>query len=291
MPYLPVVAALALQLGLAAGANLLVARWRAAGAFLLAGSALVPWAIPEDNVGGRSIATLAEAVWALKVIDQARAPRPLAEAMLHLVAVVDLRRARPVPPGLWLSGVAWGVAAFFVASAAHAVMSGTEALSVQLLAALVFAYAVADVVDRGVRSAFRLGGLEVEAVQRDPALALTVTEFWGRRWNGLVHRWLYDTCFRPLARRGHARLGVVAAFVASAALHAYIALPPLGPWGAAWMGAYFALQGALVLAERGLGVASWPWARAWTVTVLVATSPLFTWPVLVALGIRPPPGG
>lgn len=291
MPHLHVVAALAIQLALAALANLVIARWRLPGAALLGLSMLVPWAIPAENLGSRSIATLYEAVWALKVIDQARSPRPVLDSMLHLVAVVDLRRARQVPPGFWWPGMAWAGGALLVSGVAFGVIARSEGLAVQLLAALVFAYAVADLVDRTVRSAFRLGGLEVEAVQRDPVLSRTVTEFWGRRWNGLVHRWLDATCFRPLARRGRPHAGVVAAFATSALLHAYIALVPLGPRGAAWMGAYFLLQGALVLAEHWLGVAARPWARAWTVAVLVASSPLFTWPVLAALGIRPLPGG
>ncbi len=290
MPQLPVVAALAIQLALAALANLLVARWRLPGIVALAASMLAPWAIPAEDMGGRAVATLFEAVWALKVIDQARAPRALGEAMLHLVAIVDLRRARPVPPAVWFRGIAWAAAATAVATVAYLVASSGSALAPQLLAAVVFAYAVADVVDRTVRSIFRLAGFEVEAVQRDPVLSRTVTEFWGRRWNGLVHRWLDATFFRPLARRGFPHAGLVAAFVASAALHAYIAIVPLGLRGAAWMGGFFLVQGAIVFAERQLGVAAKPWARAWTVTVLLASSPLFTWPLLAVLGLRPLPG-
>jgi len=282
---------LALQLALAALANLLVARWRTAGFAALGLSMAVPWALPPSEVGARCVATLFESVWALKVIDQARAPRPWPEAAIHLVAVVDLRRSRRVSPGPWWPGILWAGGAGAVATAAYLAISSTPSLPLQLLGAVVFAYAFADLVDRGVRSVFRLAGLEVEPVQRHPVLARTITEFWGRRWNSLVHRWLDATFFRPVARRGHARLGLLAAFAASAALHAYIALVPLGWRGAAWMGGFFLVQGALVHAERGLRVGDRPWARAWTVTLLLASSPLFTWPVLAALGIRPLPGG
>ena len=79
----------------------------------------------------------------------------------------------------------------------------------------------------------------------------------------------------------------MAAFFASAALHAYAVLCGIGTAMALVMLAYFLVQGLLVLLERLLGVQRWSHAaaHAWLLSVMILTSPLFVEPALQTLGV------
>lgn len=57
-----------------------------------------------------------------------------------------------------------------------------------------------------------------------PLLAATSPrDFWGRRWNLIIHRLMHRTYFRTVARAsGSATLGALAAFVCSAAFHEFM---------------------------------------------------------------------
>jgi hypothetical protein len=98
----------------------------------------------------------------------------------------------------------------------------------------------------------------------------------------VVQAWLAEHAFGPVARRHGPAAGTLAAFGASAILHAYLLLAALGPVAAAAWGAFFVLHAGLVLAEGRLGVARWRPAlgRAWTFGTLAATAPLFLEPML-----------
>jgi hypothetical protein len=92
--------------------------------------------------------------------------------------------------------------------------------------------------------------------------------------------------YQPLARRGAPRLGVVAAFGMSAALHAFIVWPAAGVVPALWMLAFFFVHGVVMIVEAKLRVRRWPSlaGRAFVVAVFVATVPLFMEPMLRAMG-------
>jgi hypothetical protein len=55
------------------------------------------------------------------------------------------------------------------------------------------------------------------------------------------------------------------------------------------MGGFFLSQAVLLSVERGLGVKRWPAtaARAWTISALLLTSPLFSAPVLQVVESTP----
>src|SRR5208337_2183618 len=92
-------------------------------------------------------------------------------------------------------------------------------------------------------------------------------------------------CFVPLARCG-AVFAMFATFAISAVGHALMAFFALGRWKiAAVFGAFFLVQPLLIAAERRLAVRRWPpeAARAWTLTALAVTSPLFIEPTLQGL--------
>lgn len=78
--------------------------------------------------------------------------------------------------------------------------------------------------------AFRLvpivAGIETHSIMRHPLLLSTsVRDFWGRRWNLLVHRIVHRSFFKPLAMDPWnlgPRAGAIAAFMVSALFHEYM---------------------------------------------------------------------
>jgi hypothetical protein len=132
-------------------------------------------------------------------------------------------------------------------------------------------------------------GRAIAGLQDHPALSASLAEFWAARWNHLVAPNLERGFFRPLARRRHATVGIVAAFTASAVMHLVpvLAAAPLAVSlrPGAQVFAFFFLHGLLVLGEHELGLARPPaaprallWARVRTVTLFVALSPMMLGP-------------
>jgi hypothetical protein len=147
---------------------------------------------------------------------------------------------------------------------------------------LVFAYAAIDAMYAVLRVGHRAVGFVTPPLHVWPLASMSVAELWGMRWARPVSQWLRETCFRPLARRGHPALGMLLCFVVSGLGHAYPVLVALGPGMAAMMLGYFAVQGLVVVAETRLGIPAWPRVvrRTWTIAIMVATSPLFVVPCL-----------
>jgi hypothetical protein len=289
-----VLAALAAYALPLAAAALLAAGSPARRALGLAASAAglaAPWLVPASFPLGRALVALGAAWGLARVVDLARGRVPGAGALrrvAHAFLLVDtralVRAPRAVEPRLL------GRAALAAAIAATALglvdWSGTEPLpALRWAAGAAFAVATAEALDALVRAAFRLAGYAVAPLQRAPLRSTSLREFWGRRWNRVAQGWLSEQVFAPVARRHGAAAGTLAAFGASAALHAYLLLAALGPGPAAAWAAFFALHGALVLGERRLGVAGWRpgLARAWTLSALAATAPLFVEPALRCL--------
>jgi hypothetical protein len=81
-------------------------------------------------------------------------------------------------------------------------------------------------------------------------------------------------------------LGLLLGFGVSAIGHAYPVFVALDLPMAAMMLAFFLVQGVFVILETRLGVSRWsrPARRAWTVTIMIASSPLFVEPALRVLG-------
>ena len=83
------------------------------------------------------------------------------------------------------------------------------------------------------------------------------------------------------------RLGLVAAFTVSALLHAYLVVVSVDIEMALVMFAYFMLQALFVLFEMKTRMQTRPALvrRAWTLSVMIATSPMFVEPALQAIGV------
>lgn len=98
---------------------------------------------------------------------------------------------------------------------------------------------------------WRRAGIEAKPLMDWPILAVSLSDFWGRRWNvafrDLTHRFL----FRPLAGRLGGRGGLAVGFLASGIVHdVVISWPAGGGYGLPTV--FFMLQGAGLLVERAV---------------------------------------
>jgi len=92
-------------------------------------------------------------------------------------------------------------------------------------------------------------GIRAQPLMRCPALADSLGDFWGRRWNSAFCHLSFDLMFRPLSRRAGMAGGVFLTFLLSGLIHDLVISFPVGG-GYGLPTSYFAIQGAGVLAER-----------------------------------------
>jgi D-alanyl-lipoteichoic acid acyltransferase DltB (MBOAT superfamily) len=164
----------------------------------------------------------------------------------------------------------------FLALAHLSLATDTVRKIARLMCGVALLYALMGALSDITQFAHRLLGIDVPTNQEAPILARSAQEFWGQRWNRYVSAWLSHFVFRPLARLHHPVLGLAAAFVVSAAIHAYLAAAPLGARAGVSMSLFFLVQGLVVLVERRLRLSTWPdsVARGWTIFVVLGPSPL-----------------
>ena len=288
----------ALAFGVEALVGVLVrgSRWRRIGGSAVSFLALpLPLLMPDVAPLVRFVLGLGLGVACLRTIDlvRERNERSVALRIRHVALPIDTRRLRAAPATFERRHAvvavvvgALALASFGVIHELAPVAAGPGSVALRWGAGLVFAYAITDFVYALGTVGFHAVGVQVYELHRAPALARSVQEFWGERWNRTISAWLGEHCLRPLARRRMARLGVLASFGVSALLHAYLVLVSIGGPMVLLMLGYFLVQGALVLVEMRLRVTKWrPLAgHAWTVGVMVATSPMFIEPMLRVLG-------
>lgn len=278
--------ALLLETALACAAAIVARRSKAAAIVLGAAAHLVaPW-LAGPNALFRGLCALVGGIGLLRVIDIVRVGTSWSamRRVVHVMSFVDSRTLERASSRLEvgalvraLSWAALGTAAFYVARSPHHVMRWGGGL--------VLAYALIEAGYATVFAAYRLAGFVTPPLHVWPMLSLSIGELWGTRWARPVSTWLRETCFRPFARRRRPMLGLLLGFVASAFGHAYAALVAVGFAMAVMMFAFFILQGLFVLVEMRMGIARWsrPARRLWTITLMVASSPLFVEPALRVL--------
>ena len=212
-------------------------------------------------------------------------PGAFAARVRHLALLFDTRLAEPRRAGLDPAAGARLALAGLVFLAALAVVRLAAALPdagrlpVRWLAGAVMGFAGFEALVALILGTSALAGLRPPVLHDRPYVSRSLTEFWGRRWNRVVSRALRDRCYEPVARWSPG-LGMIAAFAASALIHAYAAAVSLGSVAAAAWFTFFMAQPALIAAERGLGARRWsPLAgRAWTAAALAVVAPLFLEP-------------
>lgn len=120
-------------------------------------------------------------------------------------------------------------------------------------------------------------GVNASPIMRQPLRAVSLAEFWGRRWNAAFHFLAYDLVFRPMLRRVGAAGATFAVFLVSGLIHELlVSLPARGGYGLPTM--YFVVQGLGLIFERapfatrlGLG-RGW---RGWLFTMSCTVGPVF----------------
>jgi alginate O-acetyltransferase complex protein AlgI len=95
---------------------------------------------------------------------------------------------------------------------------------------------------------WRLCGANTYLLFRQPAKALSLTEFWGKRWNLAFSEMTAIAIFRPLRSKLGPSAALMTAFIFSGILHELaLSLPVNHGYGLPTL--YFAIQGGLVLLE------------------------------------------
>ena len=125
--------------------------------------------------------------------------------------------------------------------------------------------------------AWRAAGIDAPPLMRAPALAQSLGEFWGERWNTAFNQLAAKYLFRPWHRILGVRTAAMVVFLASGIVHELvISVPARGGYGLPTL--YFLLQGAGVLFEhtrlaRRLGINRG--FGGWLFTICVTTGPVF----------------
>ncbi|MGH8029961.1 MAG: MBOAT family protein [Arenimonas sp.] len=212
-------------------------------------------------------------------------PRRLA----HLVSLLDKRRMVRVPRHFdWRAllrialGVGITLAALTIVAMAERFDGWRHYALRWYLGGAPLPFSIFEALDGLIAFVLAGFGRSFPKVNRAPWMATSLSDFWSRRWNSIVNTLLRDHVLRRVAHRG-AVTAMTAAFVASAALHAYLVGMLLGPLATLAWTVFFLAQPVAMWIERRLRVRRWRPARgrAWTLGALLALYPLFIEPVLV----------
>jgi D-alanyl-lipoteichoic acid acyltransferase DltB (MBOAT superfamily) len=126
---------------------------------------------------------------------------------------------------------------------------------------------------------WRLFGVNTYYLFKEPAKALSLTEFWSKRWNIAFSEMTSIAIFRPLKNKTGSAAALMVAFIFSGLLHELaLSLPVYSGYGLPLL--YFIIQGALVLIEKVLISHTNLFsrhkiiARVWTFFWVIAPMPL-----------------
>jgi len=147
--------------------------------------------------------------------------------------------------------------------------------------------------------AWRQAGIDARPLMKLPLVSVSVTEFWGRRWNtafrDLTHRFL----FRPFSASVGPRWAIAAGFIFSGVIHdLVISVPAQGGYGGPTM--FFGIQAVAIFIERssfGRVIGLSRGLLGWLFTVIALILPAYALfhpvfiiniiiPFLEAIGVR-----
>jgi hypothetical protein len=140
---------------------------------------------------------------------------------------------------------------------------------------------------------WRMRGVRVDPIVREPIRSRSLKEFWSRRWNLVYSEMCAIVVFRPLEGRVGRMTSVFLVFLFSGLLHEMaISAPVKAGYGLPTL--YFALHGVLVLVEEALARHGRPMrgvaGRAWTIFWVLAPLPILFHPPFVR-GVLAPLAG
>jgi hypothetical protein len=245
---------------------------------------LLPWFLPGEWVVPRALAALAATLYFIRAIELSRHSEPMSftKRLWCLTSTFDALGSRVVTPSIRakeiIALVPWVLLSIF---SWWTFVQTNETVRLWGLGLVAF-YGTVEAMTRITEIAYRAAGIEIPPVQVQPILARSVSEFWGQRWNRPISTWLRQFCYLPFAKQRRPRVGMVSAFSASTAIHFYFIWTALGLRAGLIMAGFFLIQIPLLLIEQRFSIRQWPQglARAWTICVLVAASPLFIDPML-----------
>ena len=126
-------------------------------------------------------------------------------------------------------------------------------------------------------NAWRWIGVDAHPLMNRPLASVSVSEFWGRRWNTAFRDLTYRFLFRPLTAWVGPRWAIFLGFVFSGLVHdLVISIPSGGGYG--WPTLFFVIQGAAMFVERssfGRNVGLGRGFRGWAFTMAVLILPAF----------------
>ena len=109
---------------------------------------------------------------------------------------------------------------------------------------------------------YSAAGIAAKPLMRSPVLAVSLSDFWGNRWNVGFNQLAYDLVFRPLVHTIGVARSTFLVFIVSGLVHdLVISLPARGGYGLPTV--YFALQGIAVLFERSRAGRALGLRRGW----------------------------
>lgn len=124
---------------------------------------------------------------------------------------------------------------------------------------------------------WRSAGVDARPIMQAPLSAMSLSDFWGRRWNLGFRQLTYRLIFQPARSRSGLVPATLLSFFASELIHdLVISIPARSGYGLPTC--YFVLQGLGVLFERSmpgkkLGLSSGP--RGWLFAVFCAGAPAY----------------
>lgn len=125
--------------------------------------------------------------------------------------------------------------------------------------------------------AWRSAGIDARPIMNHPLVSVSVSEFWGRRWNTAFRDFTHRFLFRPLSSWLGPRRAIVAGFVFSGIIHDLVISVPSGG-GYGWPTLFFGTQAAAIFVERsraGLAIGLGRGLRGRLFTMLTLTLPAY----------------
>jgi membrane bound O-acyltransferase family protein len=97
--------------------------------------------------------------------------------------------------------------------------------------------------------AWRSAGIDARPIMNRPLASVSVSEFWGRRWNTAFRDFTHRFLFRPLSSWLGPRRAILAGFIFSGIIHDLVISVPSGG-GYGWPTLFFGTQAAAIFVER-----------------------------------------